>query len=146
MALTLADRCIDHGKVWISIVNLKEIIESNRADMYTFGRFVRERRELLGKSVRGFARELGITSVYLRDIENGNRYAPKAKLEELFRLLEVEEEQREAFMDAASLTRGEFEDINPYLGSEHYARLALRKAEKKNLSAEKWEEILRIMD
>jgi hypothetical protein len=58
----------------------------------------------------------------------------------------VPEDQREAFMDMASLTRGEFEDINPYLGQKHLARVALRKAEQKNLSDEKWKEIIRVMD
>lgn len=130
----------------MDIVNLNEIIESNSADEHTFGRFVREQRERLGKTVRGFAQELDITPAYLSDIEKGNRYAPKAKLELLFQLLEVPEEQKSAFMDIASLTRGEFEDINPYLGQQHLARVALRKAEQVNLSNEKWKEIIRMMD
>lgn len=130
----------------MDIVDLNEIIESNTADEHTFGRYVRERRELLGKTVRGFAKELDITPAYLSDIEKGNRYAPKAKLDLIFQLLEVPEDQREAFMDMASLTRGEFEDINPYLGQQHLARVALRKAEQKNLSDEKWKEIIRMMD
>ena len=64
----------------MDIVDLKEIIESNTADEHTFGRFVRERRERLGKTVRGFAKELDITPAYLSDIEKGNRYAPKASM------------------------------------------------------------------
>ena len=130
----------------MDIVDLNEIIESKTANEHTFGRYIRERRELLGKTVRGFAKELDITPAYLSDIEKGNRYAPKAKLELIFKLLEVPEDQREAFMDMASLTRGEFEDINPYLGQNHLARVALRTAEKKNLSDEKWKEIIRMMD
>lgn len=125
-------------------MNLDEIIKE--ADAHTFGRIVRERRELMGKTVRGFAKELDITPAYLSDIEKGNRYAPKAKLEDMARLLDVPEDQKQSFMDLASLTRGEFDDIQPYIGQNHMARVALRKAEKLNITDEKWEEIIRMMD
>ena len=58
-------------------MNLKDFIADNKAfDERTFGKFVRQRREELGKTVRGFAAELNITPAYLSDIEKGNRAAP----------------------------------------------------------------------
>lgn len=128
----------------MDIVNLNTAVIS--ANEHTFGQLLRERREALGKTVRGFAKELDITPAYLSDIEKGNRYAPKAKLELIFRLLGIAEDEKQAFMDMAALTRGEFEDINPYLSKKHLARVALRKAERVHLSDEKWEEIIRMMD
>ncbi len=121
-------------------MDLNEIVKE--ADEHSFGKFIRERRELLGKTVRSFAKELEITPAYLSDIEKGNRYAPKAKLELMFQLLDLPEDQKQSFMDLASLTRGEFEDIQPYLGKNHVARKALRVAKQKDISDEVWEEFI----
>ena len=41
-----------------------------------FGEFVKQRRESLGKTQKGFATEVEISPAYLSDIENGNRRAP----------------------------------------------------------------------
>lgn len=125
-------------------MDLEEII--CKANEHSFGVFIRERRESLGKTVRSFAKDLGITPAYLSDIEKGNRYAPKAKLELMFQLLELPKDQKHLFMDLASLTRGEFEDINPYLGETLLARMALRKAKENGISDEKWKEIIKLMD
>jgi transcriptional regulator with XRE-family HTH domain len=46
----------------------------------TFGAYIKARRETLGKSIRGLASELDMTSPYLGDIEKGNRYAPEAAI------------------------------------------------------------------
>lgn len=122
----------------MDVVDLKEILENNLADAYTFGKFIRERREALNKTVRGLAAELNVTPAYLSDIEKGNRYAPKSRLEDLLVVLKIPDDQKSAFYDLAALTRGEYEDINPYLGKQHWARVALRKAERVNLSDEQW--------
>lgn len=127
-------------------MDINQLMESNDADRFTFGRYIRERRGMLQKTVRGFAKELDITASYLSDIEKGNRYAPKGKLEQIFRLLRIPGDQYQAFMDMASLTRGEYEDINPYLCRQYFARVALRKAERKNLSDKSWKKIIQMMD
>lgn len=127
-------------------MNLNQILESNSADAYTFGKFVRERREALNKTVRGLAAELGVTPAYLSDIEKGNRYAPKNRLEDLFLLLKISDDQKSAFYDLAALTRGEYEDINPYLGKQHWARVALRKAKQVDLPDEQWIAFIEQMD
>ena len=127
-------------------MNLNEKLMSHEADERTFGQIVRERRTELGKSVRGFASDLGITPAYVSDIEKGNRYAPKSKLELIFKLLQFPLDQHQAFMDLAAMTRGEFEDINPYLKSQYRACLALRKAKEKNISDERWQEIIQLIE
>ncbi len=129
-------------------MDLKEYLSAApREDEHSFGQFVRQRREELGKSVRGFATELGITPVYLSDIERGNRYAPKAFLEKLRAGLQIPEEDMRSFEDLASATRGyQYEDINPYLGRQPLARVALRKARDLDISAEQWQAIIDGMD
>ena len=129
-------------------MNLKEYLRTSaREDEHSFGRFVRQRREELGKTVRGFASELGITPVYLSDIERGNRYAPKAFLEKLRAGLQIPEEEMRDFEDLAAATRGyQYEDINLYLGSHPLARKAIRKARDLDISAEHWQAFIDGMD
>ena len=129
-------------------MDLKEYLQQNTAeDKLSFGRFVRQRREELGLTVRGFAQDLGITAAYLSDIEKGNRYAPKAFLEKLRTGLKVPSEDMRDFEDLASATRGfQYEDINPYLGKQPLARVALRKARDLNISPEEWQAFIDRMD
>ena len=43
-------------------MNLSEYLQQNKEETpSSFGRFIRQRRQELGYTVRGFARELGIT-------------------------------------------------------------------------------------
>lgn len=44
----------------------------------TFGKFIRARRESIGKSLRGAAADLGIAPPYMSDLENDRRYPPTA--------------------------------------------------------------------
>lgn len=129
-------------------MNLKEFIAENKAfDERTFGKFVRQRREELGKTVRGFAAELNITPAYLSDIEKGNRAAPKNYFEQLRVALGVPEDMMTEFEDLASASRGhQYDDINHYLGKQPLARVALRKARDNGISDEQWEAIIRSMD
>ena len=48
-------------------------------DTVTLGSFIRDKRENLGKTLRGLAAELDIAAPYLHDIEKGNR-TPSEKL------------------------------------------------------------------
>ena len=129
-------------------MNLKEFIaEHKEFDERTFGKFVRQRREELGKTVRGFAAELGITPAYLSDIEKGNRAAPKKFFQQIRIALGVPEDMMTEFEDLASASRGfQYEDITPYLGKRPLARVALRKARDMDISDEQWEEIIKAID
>ena len=129
------------------VMTLKEFLLTNSEfDRFTFGKFVRQRREELGKSVRTLAGELELTPAYISDIEKGNRSAPKTKFDELRKLLRVSEEEEADFLDLASATRGnQYEDINPYLGKKRLARVALRKARDCNISDEMWMEFINQM-
>ena len=129
-------------------MNLREFIENNKEfDKGTFGQFVKQRREELGKTIRGFAAELDITPAYLSDIEKGNRAAP-TKCFELFRKeLGVPEDMTTEFADMASASKGfKYDDIAPYLGKSSLARVALRKARDNDISDEQWEAFIESID
>ena len=115
-------------------------LEENRIlDERTFGRYVRQRREELGISVRGLAGELGKTPAYISDIEKGNRYAPMKFLDDLQRVLQISDDESLLFRDLASASRGnQYEDINPYLGKSQLARVALRKARDYEIPDSQW--------
>lgn len=120
-------------------MDLKDILASKDTNERTFGQFVRACREEKGLSVRGLAGLLGCSAAYLSDIEKGNRYAPKKYLDEIFKVLELPEEDKQNFLDLASTSRGfVFEDINSYFGQQPLARVAMRKAMETNLSDDGW--------
>ena len=121
--------------------------ENPNLDELSFGQFIRQRREELGKTVRGFAAELDITPAYLSDIEKGNRYAPKNYLDKLKEVLKISEDDEQEFEDLASVSRGSsFEDINCYLGKTRMARVALRRARDSQISDDEWEKFINDID
>ena len=54
-----------------------------------FGEYVKQRREQLGKTMRGLAAEIEISPAYLCDIENGNRKAPERFLDRFVKALKI---------------------------------------------------------
>lgn len=129
-------------------MNLRDYINSIPVqDERTFGQFLRQRREELGLTVRGFAKDIDMMPSYLSDVEKGNRHAPMKCLEKIRILLEIPETEKQLFEDLATATRGNgCPDINPYLDKKEIARVALRKARDRDISDEKWEKILKIID
>ena len=116
-------------------------------DERTFGKFVRQRRNELGVSLRDFAAQLGMTAAYLSDIEKGNRNPPVKFAGKMRGLLRISEEEYAAFDDLVYSSRdSSFRDLKPYFESSSMARAAMRKARDVNLSDEKWAEIIRSMD
>ena len=123
-------------------MDLKELKMSKDINEHTFGQYLREKRETLGNSVRGFAEELGMTAAYLSDIEKGNRYAPRKYLDKFIEAFEISEEEKEIFEDLAAATRGyTYEDINPILGGQPLAREALRKFKEARIPEDKCDEL-----
>lgn len=123
-------------------MDLKELKMSKDINEHTFGQYLREKRETLGKSVRGFAEELGMTAAYLSDIEKGNRYAPRKYLDKFIEAFGISEEEKEIFEDLAAATRGyTYEDINPILGGQPLAREALRKFKEARIPEDKCDEL-----
>jgi len=113
----------------------------------TFGEYVKARREVLGKSIRGLAVELEMTPAYLSDIEKGNRYAPEKHLAKMVETLHITGENVDTFYDLAGKNRHDnFPDLNPYIGEKPLARMALRKARDLHIPDSKWQEFIDSMN
>ena len=116
-------------------------------DTISFGQFIRERRETLGKSIRGMAAELDITPSYLSDIEKGNRYAPENYLAQMEALLKISEKEKNVFYDLAGKDRNDiFPDLKQYISEKPVARVALRKARDLEITDGQWEDFINGMD
>lgn len=124
-------------------------VDSKMYDKYTFGKCLRERRLEVGYTVRGLSSEIGISPVYLSDIENGNRYAPLNNkndvLEKIIQKLFIPKEQLDSFYEMARVSQGYFA-LKSYLEQENNAILFLRYAEKLDLTSEEWSLIFRQLD
>lgn len=108
-----------------------------------FGLYIHERRRTLQLPVRRLSELVGLSPSYLRDIELGNRQAPKNQLAKLAQALEIPEDELSLFYDLAGASRGyQYEDINPYLEHQELARVALRMARDANLDDEVWKRII----
>lgn len=109
----------------------------------SFGGYIKARREVLGKSIRGLARELGMTPVYLSDIEKGNRYAPEKYLGRMIKILRISGEDINLFYELAGISRnGNFPDLAEYIEKMEIVRIALRRARDYNISESQWQEFI----
>jgi len=103
-----------------------------------FGVYVRGRRKELNMTLRDFAQTINLTPAYISDIENGNRYAPLNYLNQVMSILQVEDEEINAFYDIAGCTHSNWPDINEYLKDKPFARKAIRLARDKHMSGEEF--------
>lgn len=111
------------------------------AEIY-FGKFIKEKRALQGKSIRSFSEEIGISAAYLSDVENGNRYPPQKYLSVLIDKLGLSVEETEIFYDLVGQESGNYIDINIYLKDNENARKALRLAIQKNMTSFDWQKVI----
>ena len=125
-------------------MDLKQYLEENqKLNRYSFGFFVKQRREELQINLTSMSRNLNVTSGYLRDIEKGCRHAPLKLLNQMMVILEIPEEEKWDFVDLAYQTREEpTPDLIEYLISSKQARVAIRKLIEKNISGDKLLEIV----
>ena len=112
-----------------------------------FGEYVKQRREKLGKTMRGFAAEVEISPAYLCDIENGNRKPPERFLEKFAQALQITQtDELNIFYDLAGVSKnGQHSDINSYIDSLPSARMALRTAKDNNFTDEDWLKLIEII-
>ena len=112
-----------------------------------FGEFVKQRRESLGKTQKGFAMEVEISPAYLSDIENGNRRAPEKYLERFAKALAITTpEDLNEFYDMAGVSqKGQHSDINLYIDDKPSARRAFRTAMDEGWTDDDWRELIDII-
>lgn len=109
----------------------------------TLGSFIRERRESLGKTLRGLAIELDIAAPYLHDIEKDNRTPSEKLLPSFIRALLLTEEDEVTLYDLVGTRRqGLYPDLSAYMQQSNLARMALRKARDCNIPDTVWIKII----
>lgn len=109
----------------------------------TFGEFLTEKRKSRGVLMKDLADELGVTKVYLCDVEKGRKAAPKSEhLQIIAEQLNLSEEERNTMYDLAAEAQAYQKGISPdlpeYIMENDIVRTALRTAKKYNISDSEW--------
>lgn len=109
----------------------------------TFGEFLTERRKIRGVLMKDLAEELGVSKVYLCDVEKGRRAVTKPEhLQKIADYLNLSEEERNTMYDLAAEARTYQKGISPdlpeYIMENDIVRTALRTAKKYNISDSEW--------
>lgn len=110
-----------------------------------FGDYVRERRLQLGLSARELAIELGISAVYVCEMEKNRRCAPvDEKLERLTECLKLtSKEERNYFYDLAAKSKNTVSiDLPDYIMERDIVRAALRTAKECDATDKEWAEFI----
>lgn len=120
-----------------------------------FGDFVTEKRKAKDLSLRKMAEMLELSPAYWSDIEKGRRNPPGlSKLMEIATLLGLSQEETDYMIDIASQDRDEIPmDLPEYIKESNLARIALRKARKKNeeegkndVTEKAWRDFIKALD
>lgn len=111
----------------------------------TFGSYVREKRMARGLSLRGLAAKLGVSPVYMSNMENDRRPAPtKEKMDRLIEILGLCQADTELLLDLAakSKTQRVSADLPEYIMERDIVRAALRTAKEVDATDEEWQEFI----
>lgn len=118
----------------------------------TFGESVRQRREQLGMSVREMAKRVGMSPIYLSDIERGTRPAPSGinSGKDFMSILEKElcltDSQKSVYTLMAELSRLSKKNLlDEYFINNPYALKFVLKAIQNDLNDAEWEKIYELI-
>ena len=100
----------------------------------TFGGFVRQRRSSMGITLRGLAARLGLSPVYMSNIETDRKPAPTQEYH-----LNVDE--RRCLLDLAAKSKEQCvsADLPEYIMERDIVRAALRTAKEVDATDEEWQ-------
>ena len=111
----------------------------------TFGSFLREKRIARGLTLRGMAAKLGLSPVYMSNIENDRRAAPSQEyLERMAMLLQLDKPEREWLLDLAAKSKQNrvSADLPDYIMDREIVRAALRTAKEADATDQEWQEFI----
>jgi len=110
-------------------------------DNMTFGEFIVAKRRARDIPARQLADALGISPVYMCDIEKDRKYAVSREfLSKLANLLLLTETERELMYDLAAFSQKSVSaDLPEYIMEHKIVRTALRTAKKNEVAEEKWD-------
>jgi transcriptional regulator with XRE-family HTH domain len=113
----------------------------------TFGSYLREKRMGRDISLTYLASELGVSAVYICDVEKHRRAAPKPEyLEKIAEMLRLNEAERNLMYDLAAITKAKQKaislDLPDYIMEKDVVRTALRTAKQYNIQDDEWLEFI----
>ena len=112
----------------------------------TFGSFITEKRLARDMTLRGFAGELGISPVYMCNIEKDRRAAPTEDvLERISTLLMLTPTEKTKMLDLAAKSKNAPSvafDLPEYINEKDIVRVALRTAKDVDATDEEWQEFI----
>ena len=120
-----------------------------------FGQYVDQKRRGRGDDgtdimLKDIANAMGVTATYLSDIIKGRRNPPEMKLlEKIAEALHLDETERTELLDLAGRERAEAApDLPEYIMDANlpHVRIALRRANSKNLGDDFWKKVVEEMD
>ena len=120
-----------------------------------FGQYIDQKRRGRGADgsdimLKDIANTMGVTATYLSDIIKGRRNPPEMRLlEKIAEALHLDENERTELLDLAGRERAEAApDLPEYIMDANlpHVRIALRRANSKNLGDDFWKKIVEEMD
>lgn len=121
-----------------------------------FKEFLTLKRKQKGFTLRGFAKELGISPAFLSDLESGNRVIPANSkkypnlLNKIISTLKLDQNDTDLITklaDESMLSKDKVSiEVRNYLQNVPLAQQALRKAQQNNISNEEREEFIKLIE
>ena len=113
----------------------------------TFGEYLKQKRLDKEITLRGFAKLVDISPVYLCDLEKGRKAAPSMEvMQEMVSKLALNKEESERFYDLAALEQTAKnpipKDLNAFLKDNRVIVSALRTAKDLDATDEEWQDFI----
>ena len=116
----------------------------------TFGDYIRQKRLFRMIKLNQFAKQIGISNVYLSYIESGKRPAPSTPiLNNIADVLNLSSSETTLLYSLAALSHnhGDFpQDLLDYINSRPYIIVALRKSMENNATEKDWLVFQKLLD
>ena len=112
----------------------------------TFGSLITQKREEQDHTLRGFARMLGISAVYLSNLEKDRRRDPSDEIvEKIAALLFLSKDEKTEMLDLLAKAKKKpavANDLPEYINERDVVRVALRTAKDADATDEEWQEFI----
>ena len=113
----------------------------------TFGEYLKQKRLDKEITLRGFAKLVDISPVYLSDLEKGRKAAPSMEvMQKMVSKLALNKEESERFYDLAALEQTAKnpipKDLNAFLKDNRVIVSALRTAKDLDATDEEWQDFI----
>ena len=113
----------------------------------TFGSFITQKREEHDMTLRGFAYKLGISPVYLCNIEKDRRSDPADEIvEKIAEHLLLSKEEKSEMLDLLAKAKKRpavAADLPEYINERDIVRAALRTAKDADATDEEWQDFIK---